>query len=50
VKGTLGPRARLLLWDFDRGSLPYDFFCLLLLLLALFLPEAWLNDPLVTRR
>ena len=50
MRGTLGPRARVLLWDFDRGSLPYDLFCLLLLLLALFLPEAWLNDPLVTRR
>ena len=50
MKGGLGPRARLLLWDFDRGSLPYDILCLVLLLLALLLPEAWLGDPLVARR
>jgi hypothetical protein len=50
VKSALGARARLLLWDFDRGSLPYDILCLVLLLLALLLPEAWLGDPMMTRR
>ena len=50
MKQALGPRARLLLWDFDRGSLPYDIFCLVLLLLALFLPAAWLGDPMAIRR
>jgi hypothetical protein len=50
VTKTLGARARLLLWDFDRGSLPYDVFCLLLLLLMLLLPASWLGDPMVIRR
>ena len=47
---ALGARARLLLWDYDRGSLPYDIFCLVLLLLMLFLPARWLGDPMVIPR
>ncbi len=46
----LSSRARWLLWDFDRGSLPYDVLCLVLLLLALFLPHSWLGDPMVRHR
>ncbi len=37
--------ARLLLWDFDRGSLPYDLVCLLLLILLLLIQPSWLSDP-----
>ena len=50
MTSTLGPRARLLLWDFGRGSVPYDVFCLVLLLLVIFVPDAWLGDPLVALR
>ena len=39
---------RLLLWDFDRGSLPYDVLCLLILLFVL-LPPGWLSDPMLAR-
>jgi hypothetical protein len=49
MNASLGRWARLLLWDFDRGSLPYDLLCAVLLLLALFLPASWLADPLVIR-
>jgi hypothetical protein len=38
--------ARLLLWDFERGSLPYDIVCLLLALFMLFVQPAWLGDPM----
>jgi hypothetical protein len=38
---------RLLLWDYERGSLPYDLLCLLILLFILLVPAAWLADPMV---
>lgn len=42
----LSPLARLLLWDYDRGSGPYDV-AILLVVLALFLvPGAFWADPL----
>lgn len=44
----LSRAARMLLWDFERGSLPYDLVCLLLLLLLLFVQPAWLGDPTAT--
>ena len=44
---SLLPGARLLLWDYDRGSLAYDALCLALLLFILLVPPAWLGDPLV---
>lgn len=40
--------ARLLLWDYERGSLAYDVLCLLLALLLLFAPAVWWSDPLAT--
>ena len=46
---NLSPRARLLLWDYTRGSLPYDLLCLLLLLLMMLIPPGWLGDPMVVR-
>jgi hypothetical protein len=44
---NLSPRARLLLWDYTRGSLAYDVLCVLLLLLLLLIPPGWLGDPMV---
>lgn len=44
---TLSGLPRLLLWDYERGSLPYDLLCVLLLLIVLLLPPAWLGDPMV---
>lgn len=41
---------RLLLWDFSRGSFPYDLLCLLLLLFLLGVPASWLGDPLTGAR
>ncbi|MCU0242416.1 MAG: hypothetical protein MUF51_08335 [Vicinamibacteria bacterium] len=46
----LKPLARFLLWDYDRGSLPYDVLCIILFLLVVFLPAAWLGDPMVGGR
>jgi hypothetical protein len=45
----LSPSARLLLWDYERGSLPYDAVCLILLLLLLLLPPHWLGDPMIPK-
>ena len=44
---NLSPRARLLLWDYIRGSLPYDVLCVLLLLMMMLISPAWLGDPMV---
>jgi hypothetical protein len=43
---SLTGKARVLLWDFERGSLPYDLVCLLLLLLLLVVQPGWLRDPM----
>lgn len=43
---ALGRLARLLLWDYERGTLPYDALWLLILLLLFLLPAAWWGDPL----
>ena len=40
---------RLLLWDYERGSLLYDLVCLLLLILIAAAPAAWLGDPMAVR-
>jgi len=45
---SLSPWARLLLWDFERGSLAYDLLCLLLVLFLFFASPSWLADPMVT--
>jgi hypothetical protein len=44
------PAARLLFWDYERGSLAYDLLCLLMLLFVLLAPPGWLGDPMVPRR
>lgn len=46
---SLSPRDRLLLWDCDRGSLPYDLLCLLAFLILLLVPPGFWGDPLVVR-
>lgn len=47
MTGTFSPLARLLLWDYERGSLAYDLICLVLLLVLLSVPSAWWSDPMV---
>lgn len=42
------PVSRLLLWDYGRGSLPYDVLCVAMLLFVLLVSPSWLGDPLVT--
>ncbi len=42
-------KSRLLLWDYDRGSVPYDALWTLLLLLLLLVPASWWRDPLRER-
>lgn len=42
----LSATARLVLWDYQRGSLAYDIVCFLILLLLLLTPGAWLADPM----
>ena len=41
--------ARVLLWDYDRGSLAYDVLCAFLVLLLLLVPAAWWGDPMLPR-
>jgi hypothetical protein len=42
------PASRLLLWDYGRGSLPYDVLCVLFLLFIFLVQQGWLGDPMVT--
>jgi hypothetical protein len=46
MKPPLLPLTRFLLWDYDRGSIPYDVACLIVLLLLLVVPPGWWGDPL----
>jgi hypothetical protein len=46
AKVGLSPRARLLLWDFSRGSLAYDLLLLVVLIVLLLVPVAWWHDPM----
>jgi hypothetical protein len=39
--------TRLLLWDHERGSLPYDVLTAILLLLILLSPAGFWGDPMV---
>jgi len=38
--------ARLLYWDFERGSLPYDLLVLVMAVALLLAPDALMIDPL----
>jgi hypothetical protein len=42
--------ARLLFWDFDRGTLAYDLLWVAIVLFLGLVPEAWLGDPLAVAR
>jgi hypothetical protein len=46
---ALSRGARVLLWDYERGSLAYDLLCLFLVLLLLLVPGAWWGDPMIAR-
>ena len=46
AKLGLSPRARLLLWDFSRGSLAYDLLLLAVLIVLFAVPASWWNDPM----
>jgi hypothetical protein len=50
VTGRLAPVARLLLWDYGRGSVPYDVLVAVLLLLLIAVPAGWWGDPMVVGR
>jgi hypothetical protein len=41
--------VRLLLWDYGRGSLAYDLALLAVVLLVLFVPGGFWDDPLWRR-
>ena len=43
------PLARLILWDYDRGSLPYDLLVAALLAMVFLVPAGWWGDPMVPR-
>ena len=45
-KTTLSPVVRFLLWDYDRGSLPYDIAVVLVLLALVLVPGTFWGDPL----
>jgi hypothetical protein len=44
-----GRALRLLLWDHERGSLPYDVAFILVVLLVLLVPGDFWGDPLWLR-
>jgi hypothetical protein len=46
TKEGLSPRARLLLWDYSRGSLAYDLLLLVVFVLLLLVPVSWWQDPM----
>lgn len=46
---ALSARACLLLWDYERGSVPYDLLCLVLVLVVFALPASWWGDPMLVR-
>jgi hypothetical protein len=45
-RSPLSPVARLLLWDYERGSLAYDLACLVILAVLFLVPAGFWRDPL----
>ncbi len=41
--------ARLLLWQYERGSLAYDLVCLAIVVFLVLAPLAWFADPMQVR-
>jgi hypothetical protein len=50
VTPGLAPLARFLLWDYGRGSVPYDVLVAVLFLLLIGVPAGWWGDPMVAGR
>ena len=46
AKVGLSPWARLLLWDYSRGSLAYDLLLAVVLAFLFLVPVSWWQDPL----
>ncbi len=46
AKMALSPLVRFILWDYERGSLPYDVAFVLVLLALLLVPGGYWGDPL----
>jgi len=46
---NLGPAVKIVLWDYSRGSLAYDLALLVVLLVLLFVPGGFWDDPLWLR-
>jgi hypothetical protein len=46
ASSTLRPLARLLLWDYDRGSPAYDLALVVVILILLLVPGGYWGDPL----
>lgn len=46
MRPPLTPIMRLILWDYDRTSVPYLVLCVVLLAIILFAPPLWLGDPM----
>jgi hypothetical protein len=42
----LTPLVRLLLWDYERGSLAYDLAFIVVFLVLLLVPAVWWGDPM----
>lgn len=49
IKVPLTALVRLLLWDFERGSLAYDVACLIAALLLFLVPPGFWGDPMGPR-
>ncbi len=47
MSAPLSPGRRLLLWDYERGSLAYDLLVLAVILFLVLARPAWLPDPMV---
>ena len=45
MTAPLTPLVRFLLWDYERGGLPYDLASIVILLLVLGVPPGWWHDP-----
>ena len=43
---ALSPLVRLLLWDYDRGSVAYDAAVVVVILILLLVPASFWGDPL----
>ena len=47
MKERLTPSAQLLLWAYDRGSVPFDLLCFVLAVILFVVPARFWGDPLI---